>query len=101
MHFFKEHQVSCEGDVSFIDNYLSKDMKVQHMDSYNTKGEKRFQGSFYYVFVSGNITSINTCNDAPLKLLQKASRYQTHICEDCPRSPHLVWTIWFDDVIEI
>lgn len=92
---YHKHQTAVKGDMSFMDNLLPKDVKVQHMDSYNIDGKIRFQGSFYYDFDGKYVK----CNDCPLEILKLSTKYQTRICEynGCG-SPHLTWTIWFDSI---
>ena len=88
---YHKHQTSLKGDMSFMENLLPKDVKVQHMDSYNIDGKTRFQGSFYYDFNGIQVK----CNDCPLEILKLSSKYKTHICDGCGGT-HITWTIWFD-----
>ncbi len=93
MIMYSKHQTSVKGDMSFMESLLPETIKVQHMDSYNAMGRKRFQGSFIYNFES---LPPRNCNDAPLSILKVAKNYQTHICTQCGDQPHIVWTIWFE-----
>ena len=89
---YKKHQTSKKGDRSFMEDLLSENLRVQHMDSYNTKEGKRFQGSFYYVFDGREVF----CNEAPLEILKIAKRYQVRTCGCLGNEAHITWTIWFD-----
>ncbi len=85
----------CVGDMSFMEKLLPESVKVHHMDSYNSKEGKRFQGSLYLVLDNG--TQI-IHNEMPLAVLNIASKYQVWVC-DCKGKgmddKHVVWTIWF------
>ena len=89
---YDKHQNISKGDMSFIENLLPETVKVFHIDSYNTEGKQRFQGSFMYDF---NIDRLSTCNEAPIEVLKQCKKYSVRMCT-CTQTPHLVWTIWFD-----
>ena len=92
---YTKHQTSCVGDMSFMEKLLPKEIKVQHIDSYNREGKIRFQGAFYYEFTPG---IFSTCHEAPLEILKIAKSYRIYICTTCMKNPHLTWTIWFYEV---
>ena len=87
---YNGHNNDVNGDFSFMEDLLPKNITAFHMDSYNNEHGKRFQGAFYYTF--GDRKSV--CNDVPLEILKLAINYQTHICQ-CMGNQHITWTIWF------
>lgn len=87
-----KHDERCKGDMSFMEALLPKDYIIQHMDSYNHEGKKRFQGCFGLSYQD----MVIPMNDCPLAILKIAKSYQTYLCTQCGRNPHIVWTIWFD-----
>ena len=88
---FEKHQQSKNGDMSFMEDLLPKNLKAYHFDSYNSKEGRRFQGAFYWVFEDMEVR----CNEPPLAILKIATRYQIRIC-NCMENSHISWTIWFD-----
>jgi hypothetical protein len=90
---YDKHQNESKGDMSFMESLLPENIKAYHMDSYNHKEGKRFQGSFYSNYKNDDIQFPN--NECPLDILKQSRKYQMNICNCLGNRPHIVWTIWF------